>query len=932
MNLGRVPVFIACAVITVATVITGAPARAVPNTPPQPPTTAWRHGSLQADPRGVMSRSDLVLQNPPWQAYQSMPLGNGRLGAAVWSQDGMTAQFNRSDTFPDLKAAGQLVVPGLFPLMGSPDYRGRLALYDADLEQRGAGMTARAHIRAGADQFVLDVSGADPDVRQSADLKLWPGRSPVTYASGDVAALAETFHDQRSGTTSGAITAVTADGRDVRASTTGALAVHLTFKPHPDGSFRIVVGVPAYTGGDVAAAARTALRGAFDPGPDESHLRWWHQYWDGVAPMEISSPDGTGEYLENLRAMQLYMSAASMRSSAPSSHGGVTSLFSPWRDDIHWSADYWWHFNLRQPVYANLGAGTAALNAPYFRLYLDRLAKMRAWTAAHWPDAKGVCVPEYMRFDGTAGSCDSGAAPTWVNRILSTGPEVVENLWSQYRYTGDRALLDAAYPLMSGVAEFYLSVLRPGDDGYLHLRHVNALEVQWDTTDPTPDLAAMRTIFPIIAPLAEQHGDHALAAQLREALAKLPPFRTTTRNGQPVIAWSGTDEPAHNTQDPDLEALWPWGTFGADSSLMQSTFANRVYVQTREWASDSVWAARLGRADEMKSLLVKGTSDFQIFPNGFAAHGRNSDPARGGGYYDGWGAVVASALQESLVQAYQGTIRVAPAWPSDWNVTGAVQIEGGHRVSVETRDGSPSLVGIQAGSTDTLKIQNPWPGQPVQVVSGACGCGRPVVAATTAADITLPVKRGVSYLIERAANPYSSFAFAELSGQPANEVKTLGQRALGVAHSTPQIHSDLVTVEQPDKLHALVQAAAGAPHYVDRSYTITELPDALAGSVMIRGANDDGKLTEPADYLVFDLTRPATVYVAFDTRGEGTWWPSWLTDQGFTRTGMTVQTTDRALAVFAKTMPAGQVRLGPNSGVAGQGGSSYVTFVGGQTG
>ncbi|GLY90292.1 glycosyl hydrolase family 95 catalytic domain-containing protein [Actinoallomurus iriomotensis] len=922
MRRGRLSILIACAAVTAAMVAPIAPAGAAP-----PPTTAWRHGALQTDPRGVVSRSDLVLQSPPWQNHQSMPLGNGRLGAAVWSEDGLTAQLNRSDTLPDLKSAGQLVVPGLFPLMSAADYRGRLGLYDADLEQRGGGMTASARVRAGADQFVLDVTGADPNRTQTADLKLWQGRSPVTYASGGVAALAETFHDDPSGTTSGAITAVTADGRQVHASVTGDLTVHLTFKPRQDGRFRIVVGVPAYKGGDVASAARAAVRGGFDAGADASHLRWWHRFWNDAAPMEISSPDGTGEYLENLRATQLYMSAASMRSSVPSSHGGVTSLFSPWRDDIHWSAANWWHFNLRQPVYTNLGAGTAALNTPYFRLYLDRLAKMQKWTAEHWPGAEGVCVPEFLRFDGTAGSCDSGMAPDWVNRILSTGPEVVANLWSQYRYTGDRALLDAGYPLMSGVARFYLSVLRPGDDGYLHLQHVNALEVQWDTTDPTPDLAAMRTIFPIVAGLADQHGDHDLAERLRQAVAKLPPFRTTTRGGQPVLAWSGTDEAAHNTQDPDLEALWPWGRYGADSSLMQSTFTNRVYVQTREWASDSVWAARLGRASDMKNLLVQGTSDFQIFPNGFAAHSRNSDPVRGGGYYDGWGAVVASALQESLVQSYEGTVRVAPAWPADWNATGAVQIPGGHRVSVETRGGTPSLVGVQAGSTDTLKIQNPWPGQRIQVVDGDCACGRPVVAATTAAQITLPVKRGASYLLERTAQPYSSFTFGELGGQPADKVKTLGQRTLGVAHSIPQINSDLVTVEQPDKLHALVRAAVGAPVYVDRGYTVTDLPGALDGATMIRGANDDSKLTEPADYLTFDLTRPATVYVAFDTRGEGSWWPGWPADQGFTRTDMTVQTSDRPLAVFKKTVPAGQVRLGPNSGVSGQGGSSYVTFV-----
>ena len=37
---------------------------------------------------------------------------------------------------------------------------------------------------------------------------------------------------------------------------------------------------------------------------------------------------------------------------------------------------------------------------------------------------------------------------------------------------------------------------------------------------------------------------------------------------------------------------------------------------------------------------------------------------------------------------------------------------------------------------------------------------------------------------------------------------------------------------------------------------------------------------------------------------------------------------DVPLVVFEKRMPAGRVVLGPNSGIAGQGDSSYLTFVG----
>jgi len=48
-----------------------------------------------------MHRSDIVLERPNRDASQAMPLGNGRLGVAVWAAEGLTAQLNRADTLPD---------------------------------------------------------------------------------------------------------------------------------------------------------------------------------------------------------------------------------------------------------------------------------------------------------------------------------------------------------------------------------------------------------------------------------------------------------------------------------------------------------------------------------------------------------------------------------------------------------------------------------------------------------------------------------------------------------------------------------------------------------------------------------------------------------------------------------------------------------------
>ncbi|MFF0342349.1 hypothetical protein [Kribbella sp. NPDC004875] len=864
-----------------------------------------------------MSRSDLVQEGPAWQTYQAMPLGNGVLGAAVWAEKGYSAQLNRVDTFPDLKSAGRLVVPGLDSMMRADDYSGRLALYDGQLVQSGGGMTARSYVRADADQFVLEVTGADPSKTQTADLELWAGRTPAANAADGIAALAETFHDQASGSITGAVAALTAQAAGVTASVVDPLTVRLSFRPRADGSFRLVVGVPSYRGGELRTAARKAV--AETP---SHHLQWWHSYWAKAAPMRITSADGSGEYVENLRTLQLYTMAASMRGDVPSTHGAVVRMFSSSGDQADWAQDSYWHFNLRMLVSANLGAGVGELNAPYFKFYLDRAELMREWTRTHWTGGEGLCLPEFMRYDGTGDGCDNINEPSWTRRILTSGPELVNNIWQQYRYTGDTALLNRSYPLMRDVARFYLSAMTLGTDGYLHLEHVNALEVQWDTSDPVPDMAAIRVIFPLVADLATSHGDTVLAKQLHEAVTKLPPFRTVQRGGEEVLAWSGTDEASHNTQNPEMEALWPWGVFDKTSELMQATYRQRVYPQDKDWGMDTTWAARLGLSDEVKRLLLKGIADFQIYPNGFTVHRTGQEAVRNHSFYNEWGGVLTTGLQEALVQSYDGVVRVAPAWPKNWDVSGSVQIEGGHRVSTEVHNGVPSVVGIQAGSRETLKVANPWPGQQVRVVDSH---GRVVVPPTSSDVVSVAVTPNTSYTLERVAVPLSSFDFAPLTGQPASAVKTVGNRVLGITRSEPPLVSDLVSVQSPDKLSNLAKAQTGAQTYVDRSYKITDLPDQLNGQALVQGANDDSKATTPADYLTLNLTRPATVYVAFDPRGENVWWPNWLST--FTRTGETVGTTDQRLLLFKRDVPPGQLPLGPNSGVPGKGNSTYITFV-----
>ena len=778
-------------------------------------TTAWRDGQFAVDPAGVVSRSDIVLGQPNLTPAQSMPLGNGTLGAAVWSGSGFTAQLNRSDTLPGRLSPGQVVIPGLARLTGAGDYSGRVDLYNGQFRESGGGMTANAFVRADKDELVVNVTGADPNTTQTADLKLWAPRTPAASAAGGVGVLDQTWQDTGdagqggSGQTYGSLAAITAGGRDVHAQVIDPLTVRVTFRPDPGGSFRVIVAAPAWRGGSPAQAAAGLL------GPDaqssldqlsRAHRQWWHDYWGHVGLMRLTSADGSAEYMENLRAIDLYTAAAESRGDLPGSQAGVGDLFDSTGDSHFWDPASYWHWNMRMQVGANLGAGAARLNAPYFRLYRDNLSALESWTSAHMAGRPGICVPETMRYNGNGVvestglgrailECDA-TAPAYANqRTLSTGAEIGMWVWQQYQYTGDRAFLARNYPLMAQAARFLLAYSTMGADGYLHTYPTDAHEQQQDVHDSANDIAGMRALFPATIQAAQMLGtDSALRAQLAAATGHLLPYPRTDAATQtqlltPAADAAGQDvigvsyDPAatmHNVENDGLEPVWPYGSIRHDSplyALAQRTFADRLYKNRNDWSFDPIDAARLGLGSDVEASLIALTEKYQVYPSGLASvFGRYFSSVSAEPYVEQAG-VVATALQEALAQDYDGTLRVAPAWPGQWNANGTVYIQGNSKVDVQVNNGTVTTVVIEAGSAGPLKVQNPWLGQQVEVLGSG---GTVVTGPTSAATFTIPMQKGGSYLVQRVADPTASLPFAPVTGTAASAYKTLGPVSIGL--------------------------------------------------------------------------------------------------------------------------------------------------------
>jgi hypothetical protein len=490
-----------------------------------------------------------------------------------------------------------------------------------------------------------------------------------------------------------------------------------------------------------------------------------------------------------------------------------------------------------------------------------------------------------MRFNGNGyynggtnaqnASCAQASSPTYNALTITSGAEIALWIWQQYQATGNISFLQKYYPILQQTSTFLLAYQSAGSDGFLHAT-ANAHETQWAVPDPTTDLAADQALFSATVNAASRlNTDSGLVAQLRTALGQVEPYARTDSghtqllNAQPTTAAAtanvdaqGADvfadsyQPAAKTENGEnigLEPVWPYGLIGDDTvvsgdnltALAQRTYTDRPNKTNPDWSFDAVQAARLGLGSEVAADLNAVTQNYQAYISGMANlfNGNTGDEP-----YIEQSSTVATAVDEALVQDYDGTLRFAPAWPAGWDVSGTVAVPGGTKVDVQVEGGTLATAAIQAGTTQTLTVRNPWPGRQAEVVNGATGAV--VVGATTNATLSVPVA-AAAYLVEQPSAPTTSLAYAQVTGTRATAAKHLGKVQIGLdpAVSYPNLAASYNNVgitadtdTAPGNFDgggasfsetALTNAKAGPGASVASSGVTFTFPNAAAGS------NDD---------------------------------------------------------------------------------------------
>jgi len=195
----------------------------------------------------------------------------------------------------------------------------------------------------------------------------------------------------------------------------------------------------------------------------------------------------------------------------------------------------------------------------------------------------------------------------------------------------------------------------------------------------------------------------------------------------------------------EYSAVFPCGTIGIkdkDSEVLKAARnVARTYTPSlMGWDVVPIIMARLGLARETWDAIGKMPADWQFYCNGFTHYGpkeimkaesslpfkqfkvvdadKFNEEGQGKFLSSAWPfrhagfeplGVFACAVNEALMQSWDGVIRVAPAIPTDRNSRFTLHAVGGFVVSSEIENGRPLWIDIRSLRGEELNIELPWP-------------------------------------------------------------------------------------------------------------------------------------------------------------------------------------------------------------------------------
>lgn len=756
-------------------------------------------GVLDVDYASYPAKHDVVYNRPNTNKLHGLFAGNGRMGAMAWHQNGLTMQVSGVDTSQQTAFGAGMANLTTTPAMdsGYSSYQQRLSLYDGTLTTKYDANRAvtvmgspnsevmGVHVddtRGGVQNISFELSlwnvsnlGNSGDV---PNLDTW--KTVTAYADSGSAGISRGQSDPQN---FGYTLAATVEGAPFTTQVVNNSRVRFTITPSTSYTIWFTASTRLNApGNNSVTQARNALNSVRSTGYAATltnFRNWWHAFWQ-KSFVQYSNGSREADYLENVYYLSTYMIASGGYGNYPFHF--INGVFRATEDQTKWSNSYW-YWNQRDVYNSFLASNHADLMAGFNRMYSRNYSYLKSYTQTRY-GIDGLWVPETMGWDGNArGTINSD----YTKNIYSTGTEAAYNMYLQYRYTNDANYLrTTAYPYMREVVKFYAARLSFDGSKY-YMATSNSHETYWNVRNAITDLAAVRLLFPLTIQISTELGlDAGLRGQWQNIVNNLVAY--PVENGayvphQPPIAQT------RNNENVAVELVWPYDLTGIgypDQSMAVTTWNRRPFPYGNVWAPDAAQAARLGLGDQTMQGMKQMLRQYQNYPNGMT---NNTN-----GVYEYLG-VHLTAMNEALMQSYNGKIRVFPAIPSDSSFVGKFTLlaKDGFLVSSEREASETKYVGIRSLYGKPTRIVNPWGTQQVRVRRTSDNA---VLQTTSAAELDLPTAANTVYVVERTAKPLTNYASTRLTGTANQGSKSLAGTAstLGLdATANPMVNNTDVT-------------------------------------------------------------------------------------------------------------------------------------------
>ena len=496
----------------------------------------------------------------------------------------------------------------------------------------------------------------------------------------------------------------------------------------------------------------------------ESHRAWWHGYYPASF---LSIPDTR---LESFYWIQMYKLASVTRPdrSAIDNMGPWFGAPTPW-------PGIWWNLDIEidySPVYAanrlNMGESLTRLLDRNLASLIQNVPKQFQYDSA----GIGIASSLDARVDVEG---DPTTKPGF--RTLGNLLWVCHNYWLQYRYAMDEPMLrDRLYPLLKRAVNHYRHLLTPESDGKLHVPKAWSPEYPPPTTDTNYDLALLRWGCQTLLQAAQRlRIEDPLIPRWQAVLANLTPYPIDASG---LMIGSGVPLAVSHRHFSHLLGIYPLRIINDEQPRMRELIErslNHWAGMRQDWAGYSEAgasgiASSLGHGNEAHQFLVN-LLNFYIMPNTMV---REEGPVMQSSFLG------ATATQELLLQSWNGIIRVFPAVPAAWPdaVFHHLRADGAFLVSAVRRGGATQFVTVTSLAGEPCQVQTDLKG-PLQILAD-----REIQPQVlTGGVVQLDLRKGESATLY-AAGASPAFTIDPVAGEPGR-TNYFGSAALSDRTSTP---------------------------------------------------------------------------------------------------------------------------------------------------